>query len=151
MQEANWEICYAFNEDSSVKHIEELPFIPQWSNTNTFLKQDLYRQNLESNKALPDKVIIFSQFLEHIHVIEQQVAVFSHFVGMPFCGLFHRQWITNCSSFWQLTVAGIKFAGMYSPMHSSNKVLCPQFPATSLFFFNFFFFCSKLICFFFNR
>ncbi|XP_071719707.1 F-box protein At3g54460 isoform X2 [Rutidosis leptorrhynchoides] len=41
----------------------------------------------------PDKVLIFSQFLEHIHVIEQQ-----------------------------LTVAGIKFVGMYSPMHTGNKL-----------------------------
>ncbi|XP_023758632.1 F-box protein At3g54460 [Lactuca sativa] len=40
-----------------------------------------------------EKVLIFSQFLEHIHVIEQQ-----------------------------LTIAGIKFVGMYSPMHSVNKV-----------------------------
>ncbi|KAL2337165.1 hypothetical protein Fmac_011611 [Flemingia macrophylla] len=40
----------------------------------------------------PEKVLIFSQFLEHIHVIEQQLAV-----------------------------AGIKYTGMYSPMHSSNK------------------------------
>ncbi|KAF7841759.1 F-box protein [Senna tora] len=45
----------------------------------------------EPNK-IPEKVLIFSQFLEHIHVIEQQ-----------------------------LTIAGIKFTGMYSPMHSSNK------------------------------
>ncbi|PIN04982.1 hypothetical protein CDL12_22477 [Handroanthus impetiginosus] len=40
-----------------------------------------------------EKVIVFSQFLEHIHIIEQQ-----------------------------LTIAGIQFAGMYSPMHSSNKM-----------------------------
>ncbi|KAK7243355.1 hypothetical protein RIF29_38148 [Crotalaria pallida] len=39
-----------------------------------------------------EKVLIFSQFLEHIHVIEQQ-----------------------------LTIAGIKSAGMYSPMKSSDK------------------------------
>lgn len=47
----------------------------------------------EPLKTAPEKVIIFSQFLEHIHVIEQQ-----------------------------LTGSGIKFAGMYSPMHSSNKM-----------------------------
>ncbi|CAA6663532.1 unnamed protein product [Spirodela intermedia] len=47
----------------------------------------------ESNSRRPEKVIIFSQFLEHIHVIEQQ-----------------------------LTLAGIRFAGMYSPMHSCNKM-----------------------------
>ncbi|XP_047319824.1 F-box protein At3g54460 [Impatiens glandulifera] len=40
-----------------------------------------------------EKVIIFSQFLEHIHVIEQQ-----------------------------LTFAGIKFVGMYSPMPSTYKM-----------------------------
>ncbi|XP_024036246.1 F-box protein At3g54460 isoform X4 [Citrus clementina] len=90
LQEANWEICYAFNEDSSVKHIEELPFTPQWSNTNTFLKQDLYRPNLESNKALPDKVIIFSQFLEHIHVIEQQLLVSNLLVCTVQCILATR-------------------------------------------------------------
>ncbi|URD79796.1 CW-type Zinc Finger [Musa troglodytarum] len=49
-------------------------------------------QKSESCKVLPEKVIVFSQFLEHIHVVEQQ-----------------------------LTVAGIIFAKMYSPMHSSNK------------------------------
>ncbi|OIT32406.1 PREDICTED: F-box protein At3g54460 [Nicotiana attenuata] len=42
---------------------------------------------------IPEKVIIFSQFLEHIHVIEQQLAV-----------------------------AGIRFASLYSPMPSVNKV-----------------------------
>lgn len=46
-----------------------------------------------SIKGSPEKVLIFSQFLEHIHVIEQQ-----------------------------LTVAGIKFVGMYSPMHTGNKL-----------------------------
>ncbi|KAK1317545.1 F-box protein [Acorus calamus] len=47
----------------------------------------------QSSKMRPEKVIIFSQFLEHIHVIEQQ-----------------------------LTGAGIKYAGMYSPMHSNKKM-----------------------------
>ncbi|XP_028770015.1 F-box protein At3g54460 [Neltuma alba] len=41
---------------------------------------------------MPEKVLIFSQFLEHIHVIEQQ-----------------------------LTIAGIKYTGMYSPMPLGNK------------------------------
>lgn len=43
-------------------------------------------------QAMSHKVIIFSQFLEHIHVIEQQ-----------------------------LTIAGITYAGMYSPMPLSTK------------------------------
>ncbi|KAI3747307.1 hypothetical protein L6452_09761 [Arctium lappa] len=51
------------------------------------------KSSARSNNGSPEKVLIFSQFLEHIHVIEQQ-----------------------------LTVAGNKFVGMYSPMHSVNKV-----------------------------
>ncbi|GAB2209435.1 hypothetical protein Drorol1_Dr00026649 [Drosera rotundifolia] len=47
----------------------------------------------DSCEAPFEKVIIFSQFLEHIHVIEQQ-----------------------------LSFAGIKFARMYSPMQSSHKM-----------------------------
>ncbi|XP_020087288.1 F-box protein At3g54460 isoform X1 [Ananas comosus] len=46
-----------------------------------------------SSRTLPEKVIIFSQFLEHINIIEQQ-----------------------------LTIAGIKFAAMYSPLHSFKKI-----------------------------
>ncbi|KAG0496326.1 hypothetical protein HPP92_000861 [Vanilla planifolia] len=51
------------------------------------------RLNYETYKALPLKVIVFSQFLEHIHVIEQQLAI-----------------------------AGIKYGSLYSPMHSFNKM-----------------------------
>ncbi|KAL2454581.1 F-box protein [Abeliophyllum distichum] len=51
------------------------------------------RSGNELSQTPTEKVIIFSQFLEHIHIIEQQ-----------------------------LNVAGIQFAGMYSPMHSSNKM-----------------------------
>ncbi|KAL0910993.1 hypothetical protein M5K25_019093 [Dendrobium thyrsiflorum] len=49
--------------------------------------------NFDSSKASPLKVIVFSQFLEHIHVIEQQ-----------------------------LTIAGITYGKMYSPLHSFNKM-----------------------------
>ncbi|XP_050232370.1 F-box protein At3g54460 [Mercurialis annua] len=57
------------------------------------LLQDYTIRSSEACKRALQKVLIFSQFLEHIHVIEQQ-----------------------------LTFAGIKFAGLYSPMHSSNKM-----------------------------
>ncbi|KAJ8423789.1 hypothetical protein Cgig2_023111 [Carnegiea gigantea] len=50
------------------------------------------RQNNGSSETPAQKVLIFSQFLEHIHVIEQQLAI-----------------------------AGIKFTGMYSPMNASSK------------------------------
>ncbi|VFQ92106.1 unnamed protein product [Cuscuta campestris] len=53
----------------------------------------LHGARSDSIKFLPEKAIIFSQFLEHIHVIEQQ-----------------------------LTIAEIQFARMYSPMHSANKI-----------------------------
>ncbi|KAK9682224.1 hypothetical protein RND81_10G059400 [Saponaria officinalis] len=46
----------------------------------------------DSSDVSAEKVLVFSQFLEHIHVIEQQLAI-----------------------------AGIKFTRMYSPMNASNK------------------------------
>ncbi|KAJ0101488.1 hypothetical protein Patl1_05383 [Pistacia atlantica] len=92
LQEVDRESDNPMDEDNGINHAKELVCPPQKSNLSALLEQDCYRPSVESYKA-PEKVIIFSQFLEHIHVIEQQ-----------------------------LTIAGIKFAGMYSPMHSSNKI-----------------------------
>ncbi|XP_022945298.1 F-box protein At3g54460-like isoform X3 [Cucurbita moschata] len=61
---------------------------------DTLLQEIDHSRNFASDhEVVREKVLIFSQFLEHIHVIEQQLAI-----------------------------AGIKFAGMYSPMHASNKM-----------------------------
>ncbi|KAK6228659.1 hypothetical protein SCA6_000999 [Theobroma cacao] len=93
LQEVNKEIRCSMDEDNDAKHIDKLLWPSQRSNMGVPLLQNCSRHGKESYKTLPQKVLIFSQFLEHIHVIEQQ-----------------------------LTFAGIKFAGMYSPMHSSNKM-----------------------------
>lgn len=77
--EANRKIGYSRDDGVDAKGLYETNASAKCSN--------------ESCEIPPEKVIIFSQFLEHIHVIEQQ-----------------------------LMVADIKFAGMYSPMHSSNKM-----------------------------
>ncbi|CAD5325799.1 unnamed protein product [Arabidopsis thaliana] len=61
--------------------------------SEAFLGKELHGQDCGSQMVFVDKVLIFSQFLEHIHVIEQQ-----------------------------LTTAGIKFGKMYSPMQSYNKM-----------------------------
>ncbi|KAL1564338.1 F-box protein [Salvia divinorum] len=61
---------------------------------STFPDQEA-SQNSRNGRCLNglEKVIVFSQFLEHIHIIEQQ-----------------------------LSIAGVQFTGMYSPMHSGNKM-----------------------------
>ncbi|KAI3676615.1 hypothetical protein L1987_86226 [Smallanthus sonchifolius] len=82
LQEANKIRKNCINEGHDAKEIDELP--------SPFRRSEASARSI--NRSL-EKVLIFSQFLEHIHVIEQQ-----------------------------LTVAGIKFVGMYSPMHSANKV-----------------------------
>ncbi|XP_028088942.1 F-box protein At3g54460 [Camellia sinensis] len=87
LQEANKMIGFSIDEGNDAKHFEKFLCLSEKSDSGTLLHQ------FESCKTLPEKVLIFSQFLEHIHVIEQQ-----------------------------LTGAGIKFAGMYSPMHSGNKM-----------------------------
>ncbi|KAG9138260.1 hypothetical protein Leryth_001471 [Lithospermum erythrorhizon] len=74
---------------------------PDWQSTSSskvsYLVsklKNLHQTNMKSHEEqAPDKVIIFSQFLEHIHVIEEQ-----------------------------LKVADIQFVGMYSPMHSIHKM-----------------------------
>ncbi|KDP40524.1 hypothetical protein JCGZ_24523 [Jatropha curcas] len=90
LQDANRECLSSINENDA-KNIEQIH--PSVMGDSSALLQDCCRQSSKSSKSALEKVIIFSQFLEHIHVIEQQ-----------------------------LTFAGIKFAGLYSPMHSSNKM-----------------------------
>lgn len=77
LQEASRESSWSIDKDTQI------------SVSSLVLQQDCF----SVNKAAMEKVIIFSQFLEHIHVIEQQLAF-----------------------------AGIKFAGMYSPMPQINKM-----------------------------
>ncbi|XP_077250709.1 SNF2 domain-containing protein / helicase domain-containing protein / F-box family protein [Tasmannia lanceolata] len=88
LQEANRKIGYCIDESDDMKSCGEGRLSSQKSHwrLNSGIHDKFY-------KILPEKVIIFSQFLEHIHVIEQQ-----------------------------LTGAGIEYVGMYSPMHSSNKM-----------------------------
>ncbi|KAA8537325.1 hypothetical protein F0562_026988 [Nyssa sinensis] len=94
LQEANQMIGYSVVESNDAIHIDNLLLRSQKSHFNTFLHEAACpRPSNESFKIPLQKVLIFSQFLEHIHVIEQQ-----------------------------LTGASIKFAGMYSPMPTSNKM-----------------------------
>lgn len=118
LQETNRMIGYFDEKRENMSN--ELNLSSNKSYFNTSLDQDTC-QNF-SNQIPLEKVIVFSQFLEHIHIIEQQVTF-----GQT-CTWFSVQ---SCSStnelvffktFSQLSIAGIEFAGMYSPMHSSNKV-----------------------------
>jgi SNF2 family DNA or RNA helicase len=64
--------------DANIKH---------GHSTNITSGAGLVSNNLQTTfpSTLPDKVIIFSQFLEHIHVIEQQVnfkAIFIFYRGV---------------------------------------------------------------------
>ncbi|XAR63528.1 hypothetical protein NMG60_11023491 [Bertholletia excelsa] len=94
LQETNRRNGFCVDDRYNAGHFDKLRFSSQKCDFGTVLHQvALYSGRNESCKTPPEKVLIFSQFLEHIHVIEQQ-----------------------------LTGAGIKFAGMYSPMHSSNKM-----------------------------
>ncbi|KAJ4904822.1 F-box protein [Raphanus sativus] len=88
LHEGNLKSISSFNK-SSCDNLEENTH----GTSKAFLGQEFHEHDLRSQMVLVDKVLIFSQFLEHIHVIEQQ-----------------------------LEIAGIKFAGMYSPMPSSKKM-----------------------------
>ncbi|XP_073064927.1 F-box protein At3g54460-like [Primulina eburnea] len=92
LQEANRTIVY--QSESREDIYDNLNLSSRSSFLNPSLDQETCCNSRTGyNKISLEKVLIFSQFLEHIHVIEQQ-----------------------------LNIAGIQFVGMYSPMHSSNKM-----------------------------
>lgn len=74
LQEANREDSHHKEDDSDAKHIDELLFHSQMRNSEG-LVQEVDRSTLSSKicEISMEKVLVFSQFLEHIHVIEQQV------------------------------------------------------------------------------
>ncbi|KAM3290230.1 F-box protein [Capsicum chacoense] len=93
IQEAN-RMIIASNEDRIAETVSGSHVLSGMSNFSKFSSQQyLVGPSNRLCNIIPQKVIIFSQFLEHIHVIEQQLAV-----------------------------AGISFASLYSPMPSINKV-----------------------------
>ncbi|KAL3537685.1 hypothetical protein ACH5RR_001051 [Cinchona calisaya] len=93
LQEANQRIGN-FIDENGVDPIEVFNFPPQRCTLYGALEQEVcVKFGCQSMRTLPEKVIVFSQFLEHIHVIEQQ-----------------------------LTIAGIQFTGMYNPMPSASKM-----------------------------
>lgn len=76
--EGNREVGYCIGEGKSHMSDAKLLLLDNFSRTST-----------NTEKLSPEKVIIFSQFLEHIHVIEQQVVVVYHRLGTALCGSFH--------------------------------------------------------------
>ncbi|KAI6670297.1 hypothetical protein NL676_005182 [Syzygium grande] len=94
LQGATGSSCQFTSGNSSAVNFQDQAN-PSISNSSEVLltQGDQSSSMTDSHRIITEKVIIFSQFLEHIHVIEQQ-----------------------------LMFAGISFAGMYSPMHSSNKM-----------------------------
>ncbi|CAN8254579.1 unnamed protein product [Cochlearia groenlandica] len=86
LHESNEKIIMSFNKTNNDYNMED----DSPGSSEAFFGENVQGQDCGSQI---DKVLIFSQFLEHIHVIEQQ-----------------------------LTIARIKFAGMYSPMHSASKM-----------------------------
>ncbi|XP_027341642.1 F-box protein At3g54460 isoform X2 [Abrus precatorius] len=89
LQGTNKETSFDMDNSNDEMHMENSFYMHRRDDKSPFKECSISSSKINLN---PEKVLIFSQFLEHIHVIEQQ-----------------------------LTIAGIKFTGMYSPMHSSNK------------------------------
>lgn len=74
LQEENRELCRRKDDNNDANHIEESLSHSQMSNFEVLVQEvDMPTLNCKTHKISADKVLIFSQFLEHIHVIEQQV------------------------------------------------------------------------------
>ncbi|PON60049.1 F-box protein [Parasponia andersonii] len=93
LQDANSDVYQPKDDGTDVQNTEGLLWSSRINNSNVPTQEFGCSRMSFTHKIIKDKVLVFSQFLEHIHVIEQQ-----------------------------LTIADIKFACMYSPMHSSNKM-----------------------------
>lgn len=95
LRDANREMGYCLDTEDLPNDVEVVPLSGETSYNSAAGKLGCDAPEISDNphRKLPEKAIIFSQFLEHIHVVERQ-----------------------------LTGAGIKYTGMYSPMHSSNKM-----------------------------
>ncbi|KAG8391128.1 hypothetical protein BUALT_Bualt01G0155700 [Buddleja alternifolia] len=92
LQETNKMIGYSSDKKEVMSNEPTFSSNRSYFNTSPDHEASPESRNVWSHTPL-EKVIIFSQFLEHIHIIEQQ-----------------------------LSIAGIQFVGMYSPMHSCNKM-----------------------------
>ena len=64
--------------EANMKHVHSTNITIGAGPATTSSYQDDNNTQTRLPQALPDKVIIFSQFLEHIHVIEQQVNCNAH-------------------------------------------------------------------------
>lgn len=64
-------------------------------------KSSFQEGSISSTKTnlVPEKVLIFSQFLEHIHVIEQQVLFLHHILDVIICESFLFYLLAICVSF----------------------------------------------------
>ncbi|XP_004308597.1 PREDICTED: F-box protein At3g54460 [Fragaria vesca subsp. vesca] len=93
LQESNSKVDCPTNVKNSAMDTNNLISLSEMGDSRELIQVHGFRWGAMTHETNLDKVLVFSQFLEHIHVIEQQ-----------------------------LTIAGIKYAGMYSPMHSSNKM-----------------------------
>ncbi|KAI3445132.1 hypothetical protein Pfo_001797 [Paulownia fortunei] len=92
LQETNMMIGYRIEKREVMSNELNLSFNKSYFNISLD-HEACHKFGNEWSQMPLEKVIVFSQFLEHIHIIEQQ-----------------------------LSIAGIQFVGMYSPMHSSNKM-----------------------------
>ena len=72
--------CYVENSNDG-KHGENSS-LTQMRHANSYFQE--YPKTSKENNVVPEKVLIFSQFLEHIHVIEQQVVSMCHIFGLSF-------------------------------------------------------------------
>ena len=74
--------CFRF--ESSIWNLTDtknLNSLPEMGGTKELKQVHGFRRGAKTHEANLDKVLVFSQFLEHIHVIEQQVTVVSYTIS----------------------------------------------------------------------
>lgn len=82
LQEANSKVDCPTNDKNCSMDTEHLPSLPHMGDSKELIQVHGFRMSSKTHETNLDKVLVFSQFLEHIHVIEQQVTI-------VYCILYH--------------------------------------------------------------
>lgn len=78
LQEANSNVDCPLDDNNNAMRTDNLVCLSEMSNSKELRQVHDFKRTTKTHETNLEKVLVFSQFLEHIHVIEQQVTIVYH-------------------------------------------------------------------------
>lgn len=88
LQEANSKVDCPTNDKNCSMDTENLPSLPHMGDSKELIQVHGFRMSSKTHETNLEKVLVFSQFLEHIHVIEQQVTIVYYTISWLYVIIF---------------------------------------------------------------